>query len=261
MSLFHNKYSKMVTGRSRNRFFSASLSLAAKILAVCLVISIPWLLFANQLSHPLLKLSHLSETSSTSSVMFPVCVAVILLLTLLLLVSRQMRSATASLQKSAAGNIPFKQAPIALGTLNDRTIQAINDQLCTLTQFSPEELTGKPFQTLFPDAAEYARVESYLNKLTTDSPASPIETRWHRKDESTIHISLHARLSDSCEFEACIIFAAIDITAQFGHNQAVIERERKYQALIDLAADGIMIFSERGNILEVNQFACTLLGI
>src|SRR5271169_1782966 len=49
----------------------------------------------------------------------------------------------------------IRVAPIGIGVVSGRIIRTVNDQLCAITGYTPEELTGRSARFLYPAQEDY----------------------------------------------------------------------------------------------------------
>ena len=58
----------------------------------------------------------------------------------------------------------FRAAPVGIGIVSNRNFLRVNDRLCTMTGYSPDELIGKNSRILYPSDKDY----EYVGKVKYD---------------------------------------------------------------------------------------------
>lgn len=106
----------------------------------------------------------------------------------------------------------FRAAPIGIGLVSDRVFVEVNDEVCSLTGYSREELIGNNARFLYPSEEEYNFVGQQRPRHLTDKGIINVETKWLRKDGSIIDILLSSTPIDVAGIVFGITFTAVDIT-------------------------------------------------
>jgi PAS domain S-box-containing protein len=78
--------------------------------------------------------------------------------------------------------------------------------------------------------------------------------------QTQIHQTVKVPFVNSSTGQAALIGVAVDVTDQKRAQHALAEGEDRLRTIVELAPDGILVFSEPGQILAVNKAACNQLG-
>ena len=81
-------------------------------------------------------------------------------------------------------------APIGIGLMHDQVIDWTNDQLVSMTGYTPTELKGMRTENLYDDQEESEFVTDGRNTSQRDIRVGSIESRWRRKDGSCFDLIL-----------------------------------------------------------------------
>jgi PAS domain S-box-containing protein len=112
-------------------------------------------------------------------------------------------------------------APVGIGLVFDRVIEEVNQRLCQMTGYAPEELLGKSSRLLYPTQEDFDQVGLEKYRQIGEHGLGAVETRWQRRDGSTIDILLRSAPLIPGDISAGVTFTALDIT----------ERKRAEEAL------------------------------
>ncbi|MDD1681948.1 MAG: PAS domain S-box protein, partial [Methanoregula sp.] len=123
------------------------------------------------------------------------------------------KKAESELQETAAAiSSIFRAAPVGIGVVSDRILIKVNDRLCEMTGYSPEELVGKSARVLYPADEEYDNVGREKYRQIREKGTGTVETRWKRKDGSERDILLSSTPVDFSNPTKNVTFTALDIT-------------------------------------------------
>lgn len=103
----------------------------------------------------------------------------------------------------------------------DRIITEVNEKFCETTGFANSEVVGRTAQILYPGPEEFEFVGRKKYRLIREHGTGAVETRWKRKDGSTIDVWLASAPIHPKEIERGVTFSVLDIT----------ERKRAEEAL------------------------------
>ena len=140
------------------------------------------------------------------------------------------------------------------------TILFVNDAYCRLFGKSRDELLGHAWQPkVLSDDLAYVEVQ--LSKLSPDNPIVMIENRIITKDGAV----RWGQFSNRAIFDAQHRLLEIqsvgrDVTERKLNEMALQRESEKNQMLLRNASDGIHILDKYGNILEVSDSFCHMLG-
>lgn len=116
----------------------------------------------------------------------------------------------------------FRTAPSGIGMVVERVLTEVNERLCRITGYTSHELLGHGTRFLYAEQEEYERVGREQIENIAREGTGTLETRWVRKDGTPIDILLSSSPIVRDNFQAGVIFAALDIT-----DRARGERERR----------------------------------
>ena len=108
----------------------------------------------------------------------------------------------------------FRAAPVGIGIVSARILLRVNDRVCAMTGYSPDELTGKNSRILYPADEDYEYVGKVKYDLMREKGIGTVRTRWKRKDGSIINILLSSTPIDLSDIRSGVMFTALDITDQ-----------------------------------------------
>lgn len=125
-------------------------------------------------------------------------------------------------QESAIQSI-FRAAPTGIGVVVNRILTKVNDRLCKMVGYSPNELINESARILYPsdEAHEFVGHEKY--RQIQMHGTGTVETRWRRKDGRMIDVLLSSTPIDADDWTKGVTFTALDITAR---KQSESEREQ-----------------------------------
>ena len=125
----------------------------------------------------------------------------------------EQKKAESELQESVASiSSIFRAAPVGIGVVSDRILTRVNDRLCEMTGYSPEELVGKTARVLYPADEDYDYVGREKYRQIREKGTGTVETRWKRKDGSLRDILLSSTPVDISNPTKNVTFTALDIT-------------------------------------------------
>jgi PAS domain S-box-containing protein len=106
----------------------------------------------------------------------------------------------------------FRAAPVGIGIVSVRILLRVNDRICAMTGYSPDELIGKNSRILYPTDEDYEYVGTVKYALMREHGIGTIETRWRRKDGTIRDILLSSTPIDLSDIRSGVMFTALDIT-------------------------------------------------
>lgn len=151
-------------------------------------------------------------------------------------------------------------APIGIGMVSDRVLLQVNDLLCQMTGYSPDELIGKSARVLYPSDEEFDFVgkEKYVQINSTGS--GTVETKWRRKDGEIIDIFLSSTALDRNDLTVGVIFTALDITERKRSEQALRDNEERFRRIFDKSPLGMITAGQDFRFLRTNPAFCAMIG-
>lgn len=121
----------------------------------------------------------------------------------------------------------FLVAPTGIGQLKNRTIIDVNLRICVMTGYSYEELINQSSRLLYQNNTEYERVGLVKYEQIKKYGTGTIETKWKKKDGSTIDILLSSTLNDTNNPDSGTIFTALDISETKQYQKELILAKEK----------------------------------
>jgi len=121
----------------------------------------------------------------------------------------------------------FRVSPIGIGVVKDRVIQAVNNRLCEMTGYAPDELNGKSARILYVTDEDFEHVGREKYNQIRENGAGTVETRWKRKDGVIIDVLLSSTPLKQSDLSAGVTFTALDITERKQAEQALRDSDEK----------------------------------
>ncbi|NLH47857.1 MAG: PAS domain S-box protein [Myxococcales bacterium] len=147
----------------------------------------------------------------------------------------------------------FRVAPTGIGLVRNRINFEVNQRLCEMTGYTPEELLGQSARLLYPTQEEFEYVGTEKYRQIAAQGTGAVETRWRRKDGSIMDIWLVSTPMDPRDLAKGVIFTALDITDRKRAENALRESEERFRSIVEaspmgmhmyrLEADGRLIFT------------------
>ncbi|MEW6126840.1 MAG: PAS domain S-box protein [Acidobacteriota bacterium] len=155
----------------------------------------------------------------------------------------------------------FKYAPIGIAFVGaDFKLLKVNPMLCQILGYDEAELLGKTFV----DITHREDIDKDVNLITQlfrgEISSYRIEKRYITKDQRIIWGNLTATLFHNQDGTIQALKLVEDITERKHTEEALKISEQRFRLFMEMAADGIMIFDQAGNILMANTKARELLG-
>jgi PAS domain S-box-containing protein len=164
-------------------------------------------------------------------------------------------------QREAELNGIFRATPAGIGALDDRVFREVNAYLCKMTGYSHDELIGKSTRILYPTDADFEFIGKKKHDQLVQKGFGTVETRWLRKDGTSIDILLSVAPLDADNLSKGVIFSAIDITERLRTESELIAAYEKNKGLMDSANDAIFIADiETGMLIDANNKAQKMIG-
>ena len=105
----------------------------------------------------------------------------------------------------------FRASPIAIGLVNNRVLEWVNDRMCSMLDYSRDKLIGLSSRVLYPNQEEFEWVGTEKYSQIRERGMGTVETRWLRKDGSPVDILLSSSPIDASDWSSGVIFTAMDI--------------------------------------------------
>jgi len=129
----------------------------------------------------------------------------------------------------------FRAAPIGIGMVKgDRILIEVNDTMCQMLGYKPQELIGKKTRMFYPDDHTYNLVGHQILNYDVLKGSGETETQWITKDEKIIDVLVKGAPIDANDiFGKGIVFTAMDITEQKRAKKTIAEVLKGGHELID----------------------------
>lgn len=126
----------------------------------------------------------------------------------------------------------FRVSPTGIGLVKDRVLQAVNERLCEMTGYRPDELIGSSARIVYPTDEDFEYVGREKYRQISEKGTGTVETRWLRKDGAIIDVLLSSTPLNQSDLSAGVTFTALDITER----KQAAEAMRRANEMLDLAA-------------------------
>src|SRR5437870_3118432 len=138
------------------------------------------------------------------------------------------------------------------------TISDVNEQMCRMSGYRREELTGTPFADYFVDAE---RATAGVNETFEKGVVTDYVLQLATRDGRQLRVSFNASVFRDPSGSVRGIFAsARDITEQ-ARLQTQLAEERAYnRGLIEASLDGLITVDPMLNITDINETMCRMSG-
>ncbi len=142
----------------------------------------------------------------------------------------------------------------------DTTILSANKEFEKLSGYSKQEIEGKKSWTEFPveDDLEKMKKYHYLRRKDPQSVPNIYNFRFRDRQGKIKYIQLNVGMIPDTRKS---VASLIDITQLKETENKIREREEKYRAVVETAAEGIVILDKSGKIVEVNKKALEFSGL
>jgi two-component system, cell cycle sensor histidine kinase and response regulator CckA len=154
----------------------------------------------------------------------------------------------------------FLAAPIGIGAVSNRIIKQVNDRLCDMLGYAPEELMNRSARMLYATDEDFEFVGRERYARISPWGAGMVETRWVRKDGAMLDILLSSTPLDLPGLEAGVTFTALDITERKKMEEALRQSEKHYRELFEHAVEGIYQSTPEGRFIDVNPSMARMCG-
>ncbi len=135
-----------------------------------------------------------------------------------------------------------------------------NERMASMTGYTRDEMIGRPAYELFLPREDWPALGGH-NERRAQGHSDVYETELTRKNGSRFWGLIHATpLRDATGRVIGTIGAQLDITTRKWAEEALRESEERFRALIEQAADAVMVHDESGQMLMANARVCESLG-
>jgi len=159
----------------------------------------------------------------------------------------------------------FLAAPIAIGVVVNRVIQAVNDRMCDMVGLSRHELVGRSARVVYASQEEYDRVGRLKYQELAAGGSGVIETQWRHKDGRIIDVLLSSTQLDPDDPGAGVTFTALDITEHKRAERALRESEERFRGIVMRSPLGMLLYDfgpdRRLTLVDANPAAGRIFGV
>jgi PAS domain S-box-containing protein len=152
----------------------------------------------------------------------------------------------------------FRVVPTGIGVVTDGEIMEINPQLSALTGYNYDDLVGKNASILFHSVEDFTNIREEILREVSEKGTGSFETRFVRKDGTTIDVLLAATPNVLTDFSKGITFTALDITQRKQTEKLLKHQSQLQQILMEISSNYINLPIDA--IDEAIQDSLTKLG-
>jgi PAS domain S-box-containing protein len=155
----------------------------------------------------------------------------------------------------------FRAAPVGIGLVSypDRLLLEVNDLLCRMVDYAPEELIGQSARMIYPSDEDFHRVKKDKYAQIETRGTGTVETRWRRKDGTVIDVLLSSTPLNPEDYSAGVTFTALDITARKRGEEAQQNLAQKWRITFDAINDSISLLDDQSRVVQCNRAMTELL--
>ncbi|MFW6126028.1 MAG: PAS domain S-box protein [Chloroflexota bacterium] len=128
-----------------------------------------------------------------------------------------------------------------------------------MTGYTPDELYGMSFFDLVAPRDRQASLERHRRRMRGESLPGLFEMSVLRKDGTEVPVELTSAFTTYQGQMANVAYIR-DVTERRHAEERLREAEARYRTLFQSAADAIVVYDLEGNIVDVNDVACSRLG-
>ena len=168
-------------------------------------------------------------------------------------------SEQALLSRQARLTSIFRAAPVGIGVVVNRTFLEVNDALCEMTGYSPQDLIGQSSLMLYPNQEEFERVGMEKYDQIARIGTGTVETRWRRKNGEILDILLSSAPLEPEDLQTGVTFTALDITRRKRSEEALHSHLLELTILHAIARLGVEAKSVDELVQQSTQIIAKLL--
>jgi len=150
--------------------------------------------------------------------------------------------------------------PVGIGVVCDRVVMEVNERLCDILGYSPEEILGKSARMFYPTDEDFEYVGIIKYKQIHEKGIGTIETRLQRKDGSMIDVLLSSAPINPKDLSIGVTFTVLDISLRKQSERKLQESEQKYRLLVESTPDWVWTCDKEGRHTFSNKAIKKLLG-
>jgi len=153
-----------------------------------------------------------------------------------------------------------RSAPVGIGVVADRVLLQVNQRMCEMTGYSPEELLNQGARMLYPSAEEYEAVGLVKYQQIREQGRGEVETRWRRKDGTLVDVLLVSVPLEPADIRDYTVFTALDITERKRAEGILRESEERLRSIVDKSLVGVAIIDDETRYTFVNEKFAAITG-
>jgi diguanylate cyclase (GGDEF)-like protein/PAS domain S-box-containing protein len=135
----------------------------------------------------------------------------------------------------------------------------MNESVCNVLGYSPQELLGMGPHQIEPGVSEQELAQRFDSLLASPAKAERIDTVHQRKDGSTFPVEIVLRGFTSGG-RSMLVAVSRDVSARRQAEEALRESEERFRATFQQAAVGLAHVALDGHWLRVNSKLCEIVG-
>jgi PAS domain S-box-containing protein len=174
-----------------------------------------------------------------------------------------MQTKDGSLADAATLRLVVESAPSALIMVDiSGAITLVNPHTEELFGYARAELLGKPIEMLIPEryrGGHSGLRDGFFRQPSKRAMGAGRDLYGLRKDGTEVPVEI-GLTPIQMQVGTCVLASVVDITERRRLERERRESELRYMELVDQAADAIMVRRDNGEIVFVNDAACSLLG-
>ncbi|MCO5123128.1 MAG: PAS domain S-box protein [Rhizobacter sp.] len=153
----------------------------------------------------------------------------------------------------------FSLSEVGIAFVRDGVIQRANEAFATLTGYPAQDILDLPFQSLFPDRAEFNRLWSREDEQMRRRGRWSGERQLRRRDGQLLWVQVSKRLVVEGDPTGGMIASYVNVDARHRAEQAVALQAERTRAILDSVLVGIVTVGSRG-IEWMNRSARRMFG-
>jgi len=154
----------------------------------------------------------------------------------------------------------LKGSSSGIGLVVHRVFQWVNDKLLHLTGYTREELIGQKSRMLYFSETEYKLVGRVTGAQIEANGWAEVETRWRRKDGSSMEIYVNTSAVEPGNLSAGVVFTAMDITARKQAEEARRATQERLELALKGGGLGTWDWNIKTGVVAFNQRWAEMLG-
>ena len=164
-------------------------------------------------------------------------------------------------EKQATLESIFKAAPIGIGMVQNRVFTQVNDRVCKLVGYTPDELLNNNVRIVYTSDEEYEFVGKEKYAQIAKFGIGTVETKFLRKDGKIHDVLLSSVPMDLNDLSAGVTFTALDITERKKVERELKESEEKYRDLFETSPYAIVLINHDGYLIDCNDAITKFLSL